>query len=102
MPFEDIDGFALFCLVEDEAELLMLAVDTPRWGHKIGQSLLTMSDKILQQKGVKRALLEVASPNKRAIMLYTLCGFKVIGRRPAYYLIRDKEYDALIMEKKFC
>jgi ribosomal-protein-alanine N-acetyltransferase len=61
----------------------------------IGGALLRAARQKGAQAGASKALLEVRASNIEAQSLYSRHGFRVIGRRPRYYV--DPPEDALIM-----
>lgn len=78
-------GFSLTRVVADEAELLSIAVDEKHRGK--GIALAMLEETLVQTKklGAAKIFLEVAVDNDSAIGLYKKAGFKIIGKRPAYY-----------------
>lgn len=95
-----IAGFALIRLVEDEAELLTIAVD-PKWrGKRVGQALLRAVFDDLLLTPARRMFLEVSEENKAAIRLYEGQGFTTISRRKGYYAKADgSTATALVMAR---
>ena len=88
-------GFALVRHVVDEAELLLIAVDS-KWRNKgVGGYLLHNCIKKARNSGMTTLHIEVRE-NNRAIEFYQRAGFEEIHRRPAYYKGKDGAcYDAL-------
>lgn len=88
-------GFALVRHVVDEAELLLIAVDS-KWRNKgVGGYLLQNCIKKARNSGMTTLHIEVRE-NNRAIEFYQRAGFEEIHRRPAYYKGKDGAcYDAL-------
>lgn len=78
-------GFSLFRQVEDEAELLTLAVDPKHWNKGFGRALLTEGCSELALRGCSELFLEVAVGNDRASALYRGLGFSVVGERRGYF-----------------
>ena len=68
----------------DELEILNLAVS----------HLLQMALQAAHKMGIRKSLLEVRESNAPAIGLYEGAGFRLAGRRRAYY--HDPDEDALI------
>jgi ribosomal-protein-alanine N-acetyltransferase len=95
-----IAGFALIRVVEDEAELLTIAVD-PRWrGKRIGQALLKAVFDDLLLTPARRMFLEVSEENAAAIRLYQREGFTTISTRKGYYPKADgSQATALVMAR---
>ena len=95
-----IAGFALIRVVEDEAELLTIAVD-PKWrGKRIGQALLKAVFDDLLTTPARRMFLEVSEENAPAIKLYQREGFATISSRKGYYPKADgSQATALVMAR---
>jgi len=94
-----IAGFVLSRLVEDEAEILMVAVEPSSQGRGFGKSLLARHLGRLAARGARRVFLEVDEGNAPAIRLYTHAGFVQVGRRPGYYASREGAAAALILRR---
>ncbi|MCC6949202.1 MAG: ribosomal protein S18-alanine N-acetyltransferase [Bradyrhizobiaceae bacterium] len=94
-----IAGFVLARLVEDEAEILMVAVDPSAQGRGLGSRLLARHLGRLAASGARRVFLEVDEGNEPAIRLYTRAGFAQVGRRPGYYASRKGAAAALILRR---
>jgi ribosomal-protein-alanine N-acetyltransferase len=80
-----ITGFIMSRLVEDEAEILSIAVARPRRGRGLARNLLNLHLRRLAAFGARAVSLEVDEHNKAAIRLYERAGFHEISRRPNYY-----------------
>jgi ribosomal-protein-alanine N-acetyltransferase len=80
-----IAGFILSRLVEDEAEILSVAVANARRGRGLARSLLNLHMRRLAGLGARAIFLEVDEHNAPAIRLYDRAGFHEIARRPNYY-----------------
>ncbi len=94
-----IAAYICFRLFADEMHILKIAV-APEWqGLGLATQLIKKSFETAREKGTGSAFLEVRPSNRKAISLYGKIGFKVIGKRPFYY-IEDRE-DALVMRYKF-
>jgi ribosomal-protein-alanine N-acetyltransferase len=78
-------GFVMSRLVEDEAEILSIAVAGARRGRGLARNLLTLHLRRLAGLGARTVFLEVDEHNKPAIRLYDCAGFHEISRRPHYY-----------------
>ena len=99
---QDTYGFALGRIIEDEAELLMIAVTKGRQRQGHGSRYLQAFEAILTKKGAKCCFLEVAESNRKAQALYRARNFEEIGRRKAYYRLQGNNHmDAIIMRKTF-
>jgi ribosomal-protein-alanine N-acetyltransferase len=78
-------GFIMSRLVEDEAEILSVAV-APRWrGRGLARKLLILHLRRLAGLGARAVFLEVGEHNNAAIRLYHRAGFREVSRRPNYY-----------------
>ncbi len=78
-------GFIMSRQVEDEAEILSVAVAGARRGRGLARNLLTLHLRRLAGLGARTVFLEVDEHNKPAIRLYDRAGFREISRRPNYY-----------------
>lgn len=78
-------GFILGRVLEDEAELLTLAVEPAFRRRGIGSAFLAAFEAEAGRRGATRAFLEVAETNAPALALYLGAGWKEAGRRPGYY-----------------
>ncbi len=95
-------GFVLYARMEDEGEILTIAVD-PDWQRQgLGGRLLSTALTDLAMNGCRRIVLEVAEDNTAAMALYRSAGFADIGRRPGYYARPDgARVDARLMVVHF-
>lgn len=78
-------GFIMSRQIEDEAEILSVAVADHRRGRGLARDLLTLHLRRLAGLGVRIVFLEVDENNRPAIRLYDRAGFYEISRRPNYY-----------------
>jgi len=78
-------AFIMSRLVEDEAEILSVAVARLRRGRGLARNLLNLHLRRLAAFGARAVFLEVDEHNKAAIRLYDRAGFHEISRRPNYY-----------------
>jgi ribosomal-protein-alanine N-acetyltransferase len=93
-------GFIMSRLVEDEAEILSVAVARPRRGRGLARNLLNLHLRRLAALGARAVFLEVDEHNKAAIRLYDRAGFHEISRRPNYYPgARGKAVAALVLRR---
>ncbi|MGB7413386.1 MAG: ribosomal protein S18-alanine N-acetyltransferase [Thermosynechococcaceae cyanobacterium] len=81
--------------IEDEAHIILLAVDPDYRRQGLGQILLWRMLAIATQRHLSRATLEVRASNGGAIALYKKFGFQLAGRRVGYYA--ETGEDALIL-----
>jgi [ribosomal protein S18]-alanine N-acetyltransferase len=89
-------GYVCFWVVFDELRMMNLAVATSARRQGIGRMLLMHALKMGQEKGARRALLEVRASNAPALALYEHAGFCRTGLRRQYY--SRPEEDAVLME----
>jgi ribosomal-protein-alanine N-acetyltransferase len=88
-------GLGCLWSIVDEAHITIVAVH-PQYQHQgLGQALLLALLNSAHQRGLERSTLEVRISNQSALCLYQKFGFKVAGRRKAYY--EDTGEDALIL-----
>jgi len=85
MSGRTLAGFVLSRLAGDEAEILSIAVATPRRGRGLARRLLDLHLRRLAGLGATAVFLEVDEDNLAARRLYTRAGFRDVGRRQAYY-----------------
>ena len=90
-------GCIVSWVIEDEVQILDLAVDLKhrRQGHAM--QLLTQLLRLAMARGARHAILEVRSSNKAAISAYEHAGFQQVYIRKGYYC--DGE-DALLFKKQ--
>jgi ribosomal-protein-alanine N-acetyltransferase len=91
-------GFVIGRIAADEAEILSIGV-APEWQRRgIGRRMVEGLVRASRRAEVARLFLEVAADNAAAIALYKSLGFKVAGRRKAYYQrAGGKSVDAVIL-----
>jgi [ribosomal protein S18]-alanine N-acetyltransferase len=78
-------GFIMARLVEDEAEILSVAVAGARQRRGLARKLLDLHLRRLAGLGARAVFLEVDEHNRPAVRLYDKAGFHEISRRPNYY-----------------
>ena len=88
-------GYAGVMLVDDDAHLMNVAVDSARRGEGLGRALTTEAMSRASAMGATRMTLEVRPSNAAAIALYESLGLEGVGERPGYYA--DTGEAALIM-----
>lgn len=91
-----IQGFLLYSVIVDEAEIITFSVDPCFQKKGIGREIITAFIDHMRKQRVKTVFLEVAEDNLSAIKLYTRFNFFLNGRRSKYY---DNKVDALLMKK---
>jgi [ribosomal protein S18]-alanine N-acetyltransferase len=94
-----IFAFTISRIVDDEAEILMVAVAPPEQGRGLAGRLLSRHLGRLAALGVRKIFLEVDEGNLRAIRLYSRAGFEQVGRRPGYYANAEEAAAALILRR---
>lgn len=94
-------GFIMSRLVEDEAEILSVAVTRASQGRGLARALLTLHLRRLAGLGARTVFLEVDEHNAPAIRLYNRAGFHEISRRPNYYPVAagGKAAAALVLRR---
>lgn len=93
-------GFALSRLVEDEAEVLSIAVAEGAQGRGLGGRLVDRHLRRLAGLGARTVFLEVDEHNLPAIRLYGRAGFREVARRPNYYASSaGKAASALVLRR---
>ncbi|NJR50583.1 MAG: ribosomal protein S18-alanine N-acetyltransferase [Leptolyngbyaceae cyanobacterium CSU_1_3] len=88
-------GYGCLWSIVDEAHITIVSVRPNYQRQGLGQTLLLALLHSAHQRGLERATLEVRISNQSALNLYQKFGFKVAGRRKAYY--EDTGEDALIL-----
>jgi ribosomal-protein-alanine N-acetyltransferase len=88
-------GFAGLWLMVDEAHITTFGVHPDHRRQGIGRGLLLRLAELAMELGSVRMTLEVRVSNAPAQALYQSFGFRVAGRRIAYY--SDDGEDALVM-----
>jgi ribosomal-protein-alanine N-acetyltransferase len=78
-------GFIMSRLVEDEAEILSIAVARTAQGRGLAGRLLDLQLRRLAGLGARAVFLEVDEQNAPALRLYARAGFREVARRPNYY-----------------
>ena len=91
----ELIGYALGYFVGRDFHLANLAVDPAR-RNRAGQ-LLEWILRLAAEQDASCCALEVRSANRAARALYRKAGFRVVGRRVAYY--KDPPDDAVLMER---
>jgi ribosomal-protein-alanine N-acetyltransferase len=93
-----ISGFLVGRRVEDQAEVLNMAVRADHRHKGEGSALLSAALDEFGLRGAKNVYLEVRESNTRAISFYERHGFSRSGRRKGYY--RSPDEAAVTMERK--
>ena len=88
-------GFAGIWLMVDEAHITTFGVHPDHRRRGVGRRLLLRLAEMAIELGTARMTLEVRVSNEPAQALYRTFGFRIAGRRIAYY--SDDGEDALVM-----
>lgn len=92
-------GYMAFSLIEDEMEILNLAVRPEYRRHGLGALLLQKSFEICVDKQIRKSFLDVKASNEPALALYRKFGYHQVGVRKKYY--PDTKEDALLFRYDF-
>jgi ribosomal-protein-alanine N-acetyltransferase len=93
-------GFIMSRLVEDEAEILSVAVVDRQRGRGLARSMLNLHLRRLAGLGARAIFLEVDEHNLPALQLYRRAGFREVSRRPGYYPRPDTEAAAALILRR--
>ncbi len=93
-----VTGFIIGRQVEDQAEILNLAVSPAKRRKGEGGALLKAAMDEFRARHVSRVFLEVRESNETGIVFYAKHGFSERDIRLNYY--HDPEEAAVVMEKK--
>jgi [ribosomal protein S18]-alanine N-acetyltransferase len=96
-PDRAIAGYIIAFSVDEDAELLNVAVDPRFRGRGLAGQMLDAVLIELGARGARAAFLEVRESNQPARSLYKSRGFSEIGRRKNYY--RRPLEDALVLRR---
>ena len=92
----ELIGYALGYFAGRDFHLANLAVD-PACRHRgWAEQLVRRILRLAAERGAGLCALEVRAANRAALALYRKAGFRVVGRRAAYY--DDPPDDAVLME----
>jgi ribosomal-protein-alanine N-acetyltransferase len=92
-------GFIMSRLVEDEAEILSVAVARRQRGRGLARRLLNLNLRRLAGLGARAVFLEVDEHNDPALRLYHRAGFREVSRRTNYYPGHDGGAAALVLRR---
>lgn len=92
-----IAGYVIAFVIDDEAEILNLAVTPAERGQGLGGELLDAGLDAATKRGAREAFLEVRESNASALALYLSRGFSALSRRGKYY--RNPVEDALVLRR---
>ena len=91
-----IEGFAIMKFLDDDAHLLLLAVQPKSRQTGIGRAMVAWLEKSCHTAGIQRIRLEVRASNEAARRFYEKLGFGFVGQVAAYY---EKREAAVVMGK---
>ncbi|MGI6787301.1 MAG: ribosomal protein S18-alanine N-acetyltransferase [Acholeplasmataceae bacterium] len=91
---EEIIGYVLYQVIDDEGEVYFFTVKNEYRGKKIGQNLLDFSLNELRKEKIKKVTLETRASNVVAQKIYEKSGFVNVSVRIRYYT--DNQEDAII------
>lgn len=91
-----IEGFAIMKFNDDDAHLLLLAVQPQSRQSGIGRALVDWLEKSCRTAGIQRIRLEVRASNDAARRFYEKQGFGLLSQVAAYY---DQREAAVVMGK---
>jgi ribosomal-protein-alanine N-acetyltransferase len=93
----EVAGFASYRVIQDDAELLNIAVSPSRRRRGIGVRLLLGVIDAVKRSGANRLFLEVRESNTAARGLYNRFGFEEQSRRVGYYSHPPEDALALVL-----
>ena len=96
---DEVVGYAGIMLIQDQAELLRIAVNNEHRNKGIAKLLLNYLINYLKEKNVLEIFLEVNENNTTAINLYKSFNFVTIYTRKDYY---GEGNNALILKRSIC
>ncbi len=91
---QTVVGYAGYWLVDDEAHITSIAVNSRLRGRRLGQLLLHALLQQATSDGARWVTLEVRADNLPAQKLYRKFGFAKVGTRRQYY---QGQYDGHVM-----
>ena len=95
-------GYIGLRIVEDEGEIVNLAV-SPGWRKKgVGAALLGTVLDFAAFQGVQKVWLEVRESNTAARKLYEKAGFAAVGKREKYYSAPVEDAVMMMKELELC
>jgi len=92
-----IVGYVVALVVQNEGEILNLAVAPDFRRRGLGGELLDAGLSAVHARGARDIFLEVRESNRPALALYGSRGFSAIGQRRKYY--RNPVEDALVLRR---
>lgn len=98
-PDDRLIGYVIFWCLAEEAQISNFALHPDYRGMGVGENILRLTLRSIQNMGARHVVLEVRPSNTAARTLYRKLQFIPLGLRKGYY--RDPEEDALVMIKYF-
>ena len=92
----DVAGYIILWQIEDELNILNLAVKKEFRRQSVAKGLLEHVFNFGKERKIQKVYLEVREGNLPALNLYKTYGFKIIGTRENYY---PDSKDAILMYK---
>lgn len=92
-------AYVAFSIIQDEMEILNLAVHPGFRRQGLGERLMEASFRVCIDENVRKSFLDVKISNEPALGLYRKFGYKKIGVRKKYY--PDTREDALLFRYDF-
>jgi len=83
------DAFAIMRYRDDDAHLLLLAVQPARWRQGVGTALMDWLEKVAVTAGLERISLEARQSNDQARAFYRRLGYVESHLRAGYYSGRE-------------
>ena len=94
------NGGLIAQIVAKDCEILAIATHPDAQRKGIASDLLSELTKLAKSQNVERIFLDVAAQNAPARAFYAAKGFAEIGKRRAYYTLRDgSKDDALLLSR---
>jgi ribosomal-protein-alanine N-acetyltransferase len=93
---ETPQGFILFRVAADEAEIISIGVIPAACKNGLAGILLQASIEAAGKRDATKMFLEVAADNTAARTFYEKAGFKIAGKRPGYYVRASGKLHAII------
>jgi len=97
----NLSGYCIMSIAAGEAHLLNICIHPSCQRLGFGRRLLVEGLTRAREMDVETVFLEVRPSNEVAIMLYRSLGFRLIGRRPAYYQADGGREDAVIFAASY-
>lgn len=95
---EEILGYCGIVMVQDEGDIMNVAVAEKARNRGIGGMLMLALTQKTKENGINKIFLEVRESNLPAIHLYEKMGFAANGRRKNYY--EAPREDAILMMRE--